>query len=323
MKKKYSRREFIKISGMGLGGLAAAGSIFGFLSKAAAAGNTAASAEILRTPTYCEMCTFKCAGWVYQADGEPWKIIGNEADQHCYGRMCTKGSAGMGAYNDPDRLKTPLIRTQERGKQVFREATWDEALDYIAVGLKKIAKEHGPETVALFTHGSGGSFFKQLLKAYGSDNIAAPSYSNCRGPRKEAYLLTFGDAIDSPENTDMKDSKCIVLIGSHIGENTHSAQVNEFAEAIRNGAGIITVDPRFSVAASKSKYWLPIRPGTDMARLLAWIHVIIEEELYDKDYVNKYATGFDELKEAVKNNTPEWAYPITSIKPGLIRETAG
>jgi thiosulfate reductase/polysulfide reductase chain A len=121
----------------------------------------------------------------------------------------------------------------------------------------------------------------------------------------------------------MKDSKCIVLIGSHIGENTHSAQVNEFAEAIRNGAGIITVDPRFSVAASKSKYWLPIRPGTDMALLLAWIHVIIEEELYDKDYVNKYATGFDELKEAVKNNTPEWAYPITSIKPGLIRETAG
>jgi thiosulfate reductase/polysulfide reductase chain A len=322
MKTKYSRREFIKISGMGLGGLAAAGGMFGFLSKAEAAGDAAASAEILKTPTYCEMCTFKCAGWVYQADGEPWKIIGNEADQHCYGRMCTKGSAGMGAYNDPDRLRTPLIRTKERGNQVFREATWDEALDYIALRLKKIAKEHGPETVALFTHGSGGGFFKQLLKAYGSNNIAAPSYSNCRGPREDAYLLTFGDAINSPENTDMKNSKCIVLIGSHIGENTHSAQVNEFARAIRNGAGIITVDPRFSVAASKSKYWLPIRPGTDMALLLAWIHVIIEEELYDKDYVNRYAVGFDELKESVKNNTPEWAYPITSIKPGLIRETA-
>lgn len=322
MKTKYSRREFIKISGMGLGGLAAAGGMFGFLSKAEAAGDAASTAEILRTPTYCEMCTFKCAGWVYQADRKPWKIIGNEADQHCYGRMCTKGSAGMGAYNDPDRLKTPLIRTQERGKQVFREATWDEALDYIAVRLKKIATEYGPETVALFTHGSGGSFFKQLLKAYGSNNIAAPSYSNCRGPREDAYLLTFGDAINSPENTDMKNSKCIVLIGAHIGENTHSAQVNEFAQAIRNGASIITVDPRFSVAASKSKYWLPIRPGTDMALLLAWIHVIIEEELYDKDYINRYATGFDELKEAVKNNTPEWAYPITSIKPGLIRETA-
>jgi thiosulfate reductase/polysulfide reductase chain A len=324
MNRTYSRRDFIKISGMGLGGLAVGSGLINSASQSAGADSIAAfaSAEISRTPTYCEMCTFKCAGWVYRADGKPWKIIGNEADQHCYGRMCTRGSAGMGAYNDPDRLKVPLIRTKERGKQVFREATWDEAFDYIAASLKKIAKEYGPETVALFTHGSGGSFFKQFLRAYGSDNIAAPSYSNCRGPREEAYLLTFGAPIDSPENTDMRSSKCIVLLGSHIGENTHSAQVNEFARAIRNGASIITVDPRFSVAASKSKYWLPIKPGTDMALLLAWIHVLIEEELYDKEYVEKYTTGFEQLKASVKASTPEWAYPITSIKPGLIRETA-
>lgn len=320
MSKTYTRRDFIRISGMGLGGLALGGSLMNFLAGDNVA--DAAFSDISRTPTYCEMCTFKCAGWVYKADGKPWKIIGNEADQHCYGRMCTKGSAGTGAYNDPDRLRTPLIRTGERGKQVFREATWDEAFAYIAKKLQKIAKEHGPEAVALFTHGSGGSFFKTLLKAYGSTNITAPSYANCRGPREEAYLLTFGDAINSPEKTDMKNSKCVVLLGSHIGENTHSSQVNEFAQAIRNGASIITVDPRFSVAAGKSKYWLPIKPGTDMALLLAWIHVIIDEELYDKDYISRYATGFDKLKEAVKTYTPEWAYPITTIKPNLIRETA-
>ncbi|MCP4146704.1 MAG: molybdopterin-dependent oxidoreductase [bacterium] len=317
MKKKVSRRDFIKISGAGLGGLALASTP---LSPFSSEPGTYSNAS--RTPTYCEMCTFKCAGWVHKSNGKPWKITGNEKDQHSYGRLCTKGSAGLGAYNDPDRLKKPLIRTQERGKQVFKEVSWDEALGYIANKLMEIAKSHGPESVALFTHGSGGSFFKQFLKSYGSTNITAPSYSNCRGPREEAYLLTYGEAINSPEITDMKNSHCIVLMGSHIGENTHSAQVNEFAQALRKGATVITADPRFSVAASKSKYWLPIKPGTDMALLLAWINVIIEEELYDKDYVAKNTTGFEELKKAVKKNTPEWAYPITTIKPRVIRETA-
>ncbi|RJP58789.1 MAG: nitrate reductase [Deltaproteobacteria bacterium] len=321
MKRDFTRREFIKISGMGLGGLAASGSLLKFASDVLGSGN-ASPHKVLRTPTYCEMCTFKCAGWAYRLDGKPWKIIGNENDQHCYGHLCTKGSAGFGAYDDPDRLKTPLIRMQERGKQVFKEVSWDEAFNYIASKLKKIAKEHGPECVALLTHGTGGSFFKTFLQGYGSDNIAAPSYANCRGPREEAYLLTFGDAISTPERTDMRNSKCIVLIGSHIGENTHSSQVYEFGQAVQRGATIITVDPRFSVAASKSKYWLPIKPGTDVALLLAWINVIVEEELYDKEYIKRYAIGFDELRKAVKDDTPEWAYSITTIKPEIIRETA-
>lgn len=120
----------------------------------------------------------------------------------------------------------------------------------------------------------------------------------------------------------MKNSKCIVLIGSHLGENTHSQQVNEFTTAIGNGATVIVADPRFSTAASKAKHWLPIKPGTDIALLLAWINVIINENLYDEDYVARYTKGFEKLKAAVKDNTPEWAYPITSIKPEVIRETA-
>lgn len=319
MSTNFNRREFIKIGGAGLCTVAA-GKAFAGNKKST---DPTKGSKVTKIPTYCEMCTFKCAGYVHLHEGKPWKLTGNSKDQHSYGRLCTKGSAGIGAYSDPDRLKVPLIRTSDsRGKQVFREASWDEALDYIAGKMKDIARQHGPDTLALFTHGTGGSFFKQLLKAYGSRNIAAPSYSNCRGPREEAYLLTYGSAVNSPENTDMKNSKCIVLLGSHIGENTHSAQVNEFAQAIRNGASIITVDPRFSVAAGKSKYWLPVKPGTDMALLLAWIHVIIEEELYDKEYVKNNTTGFDKLKKSVAKNTPEWAYPITSIKPSIIRETA-
>ncbi len=94
------------------------------------------------------------------------------------------------------------------------------------------------------------------------------------------------------------------------------------SDAIDKGAVIITVDPRFSIAAGKSKYWLPIKPATDLALLLTWIYIIISEELYDRKYVEKYTYGFDELKEAVKNYTPEWAYSITTLKPDIIRQTA-
>ena len=325
MARQYSRRDFIKISGLGLGGLALSGGLFKTLgSNLFAPDATAALAGggITRTPTVCEICFWKCAGWVHTRDGQPWKITGNAEDPNCNGRLCPRGTGGLGAYLDEERLRTPLIRTDVRGKQTFREASWDEALNYIAEKMKKIAEEHGPECVALFNHGSGGTFFKHLLQAYGSNNIAAPSYAQCRGPREEAYMLTFGEGIGSPERTDIRNSQCIVLIGSHLGENMHNTQVQEFADAVGNGATVITVDPRFSVAASKSKYWLPIRPSTDLALLLAWIHVIVNEELYDRDFVEKYTVGLDELKASVAQYTPEWAYPITTIEPALIRETA-
>ena len=325
MAKKLNRRDFIKISGAGAGALAVGGKFYSTLANDNSPmypSDINKDGKIEKTSTYCEICFWKCAGWTYTVDGEPWKVVGNDTDPHCKGRFCPRGTGGIGAYYDPDRLKTPLIRTEKRGKQVFREATWDEAFDYIAEKLRKIEKEHGPECVALFTHGSGGSYFKNLLRAYGSNNVAAPSYAQCRGPREEAYILTYGEGVGSPERTDLENAKCIVLIGSHLGENMHNGQVQEFTEAIANGASVITVDPRFSTAASKSKYWLPIKPATDTALLLAWINVIIEEKLYDKDYVEKNTIGLEQLKQHVKDFTPEWAYPITTIKPHIIRETA-
>ena len=285
MLSKINRRDFIKISGATLGGLAVAGGVAKIVQDATA---VEGEQKVTRTPTFCEMCTYQCAGWAYLKDGRPWKLVGNDTDEHCYGRLCTRGSAGFGLYNDPDRLKTPLIRTRARGRQVFREATWDEALSHIAEKMKYLKEKYGPESVALFSHGTGGSWFKTLLKAYGTASFAAPSYANCRGPREEAYIITYGEAVESPERTDMKNSKCVVFIGSHVGENTHSQQVNEFARAMAGGATIIVADPRFSVAASKARYWLPIKPGTDLALLLAWINVIITDNIYDKDYVQRY-----------------------------------
>ena len=318
-----NRRDFIKISGLGIGGILLSGNA-AYRAMAQTFGKEGLGMTSLnRTPTYCEVCFWKCAGWVYKNDeGDIWKIVGNTEDLNCNGRLCPRGTGGVGMYYDGDRLKTPLIREGERGSQYFREATWEEALDKVAEGMKKIAEEHGPECVALFTHGSGGAFFGDLLKAFGSPNIAAPSYAQCRGPREVAFLATYGEGVESPERTDIRDTRCLVLIGSHIGENMHNGQVQEMSDAIDKGASIITVDPRYSTAAGKSKFWLPIKPATDLALLLAWIHVIIEEGWYDKDYIEKYTYGFDLLRDHVKSMTPEWAYGITTIDPYTIRETA-
>ncbi len=317
-----NRRQFIKISLAGAGAMAT-GLTGCSLFRTADDAALLAAAEGIRTPTYCEVCFWKCAGWVYKnADGKIWKIIGNDEDQNSNGRFCPRGTGGVGMYYDEDRLKTPLLRVGERGEQYFRPVSWDEAFDYIAEKMRKIAAEHGPECIALFTHGSGGTYFGDLLRAFGSTNIAAPSYAQCRGPRDVAFFATFGEGVESPEITDIRDTRCLVLIGSHIGENMHNGQVQEMSDAIDKGATIITVDPRFSTAASKSKYWLPIKPATDIALLLAWLNVIIGEERYDKKYVEKYTYGFDALRDHVRNFTPEWAYGITTIDPRLIRETA-
>ncbi len=319
-----TRRDFIRMTAIGAGVLAAGASSFNILKAVSSAEKVKSLAvDLKRTPTYCEICFWKCAGWVYKtSEGKIWKIVGNDEDQHCSGRFCPRGTGGVGMYYDGDRLKKPLIRVEERGKQVFREATWEEALGIVAAGMKEISRKYGPESMALFTHGSGSSYFSTLLKAYGSENIAEPSYAQCRGPRDEAFIATFGEEVYSPEVTDIRDTKCLVLIGSHIGENMHNGQVQEMSDAIDKGATIITVDPRFSTAAGKSKFWLPIKPSTDIALLLAWIHEIIYKEYFDKKYVEKYCTGFDQLKEHVKDFTPDWAYGITTIKPDLIRSTA-
>ncbi|MBE9518000.1 MAG: molybdopterin-dependent oxidoreductase [Bacteroidetes bacterium] len=320
-----SRRDFIRISGLGMGGLTVSASsyaVYKSLSSSPPKG-TELSVDAVRTPTICEICFWKCAGWVYKnEEGKIWKVVGNDEDQHSNGRFCPRGTGGPGMYYDEDRLKTPMIRTEERGKQVFREASWDEAFDYIAGKMRSIAEEHGPECTALLTHGSGGKYFSTLLKAFGSNNIAAPSYAQCRGPREVAYHMTFGEGVGSPERTDIRDTKCLVLIGAHLGENMHNGQVQEMSDAIDKGASIITVDPRFSIAASKSKYWLPIKPATDLALLLAWIHVLIYEERYNKEYVEKHTYGFEQLKAHVLNMTPEWAYGITTLEPDLIRKSA-
>ncbi len=323
-----TRRDFIKISALGAGTLALGAGIsrytFGSTVLDDLLAMTGGGKEKLhRYPTYCEVCFWKCAGWAHVTeDGNIKKITGNYDDPQCNGKLCPRGTGGVGMYNDPDRLKTPLLRVIKDGKQTYREASWDEALDFVATKMSDMKAKYGPESMALFMHGSPANYLTHLMKAYGTGNMAAPSFAQCRGARDVGFEATFGESVSSPEVTDIRDTRCLVLIGSHIGENMHNGQVQEMSQAIDNGAVIITVDPRLSTAASKSKYWLPIKPSTDIALLLAWIHVLIYDDLYNKEYVAANAEGLEELKAHVVSFTPEWAYGITTLKPDLIRSTA-
>ncbi|MGD2118492.1 MAG: molybdopterin-dependent oxidoreductase [Chromatiales bacterium] len=313
------RRSFIKLSGL-FGAGVAAPSIF---LSGCAQKPLPGSGQVRVTPTVCDICFWKCAGLVHTEDGQPWKITGNPDDTHSEGRLCTRGSAGIGAYQDRDRLKQPLLRVgKEQGEQQFKPVSWDEAFDFITKRMQGIAEQHGKDRIALLSHGSGGHHFERLLQAFGSHIYAHPSYAQCRGPREVGFTLTFGESVGSPDRTDMANSRCIVLIGSHIGENLHNSQVQSLSQALDNNATLITVDPRFSVAAGKSRLWLPIRPGTDIALLLAWMNVIINEQLYDQDYVAQYTSGIEQLQQHVQPFNPEWAYLETGLEPELIRETA-
>ena len=195
-----NRRDFIKVSALGLGGIAMSASAINILKAAVPQDLVDSDSDpqkgLKRFPTYCEVCFWKCAGWTHtDEDGKIIKIIGHEADPHCNGRLCPRGTGGIGMYYDKDRLTTPLIREGEPGSQTFRQASWDEALDLIAKKMREIGNKYGPEAMALFNHGSSGHYFGHLMKAFGSTNIVAPSYAQCRGPREVGFTATFGAGI--------------------------------------------------------------------------------------------------------------------------------
>jgi len=318
-----NRRDFIKIAGGGtLAATAGSGLVSNWWGNDPDPVYDPATDGEKVIPTFCELCFWKCGVLAHVKNGRVTKLTGNPEHPLSKGRLCPRGAGGTGMLYDPDRLTKPLIRTKKRGEQAFREASWEEALDLVAEKMLGIRKKYGPEAFALFLHGFGASWFKHLMKAYGSPNMAAPSYAQCRGPREVGFYLTVGNMVGSPEVLDLANSRCMTFIGTHLGENMHNTQVQDFTDAIGRNAGLVVVDPRFSVAASKANYWLPIKAGTDLALILAWMHVIVSEGLYDKDYVKKYTFGFEELEKHLVNKTPEWAYTHTSIKPDLIRETA-
>ena len=312
-----SRRSFLKCAAFTVGCTVLADTPF---VKATA---KLAGKDVRHTPSFCEICFWKCGLVARVEDGKVVKLEGNGANPQSRGKLCARGQGGIGLLYDKDRLKTPLIRTGERGDGKYKKVSWDEAYTYIADKMNTIKEKYGPESMALFAHGTGGGYMANFIEAYGSPNECHPSYAQCKGAREVGFSLTFGQGpASSSERADMSESKVIALFGTHLGENMHNSHVQDFTEGLGSGAKLIVIDPRFSTAASKASMWLPIKPGTDLALILAWTNIIISEGWYDKEYIEKYANGFEELKESVKGYSAAWAAKKTDLPEEQILEAA-
>jgi len=275
------------------------------------------------TYNYCDMCPWRCGILVQTVGGRVRKIDGNPGDPKSRGKLCARGQAGVSFLYDPDRLKRPQIRVGARGEGKFRDVSWEEALDHSAGKLLAIREQYGPEAVAFLGHTSGDFWFVDYLpQAWGSPNAAKPSTSLCTSPREEAAILTYGRGIGNHEPVDWDEARCIVLIGSHIGEDARNTMMQDLARARARGAALIVVDPRYSSAAMKADTWLPIKPGTDTALLLAWMNVLIADGLVDRPFLEKWSVGFQPLATHVAPLTPEWAAPITDLPAERIRDSA-
>lgn len=319
MSAKISRRDWLRRSSVAGAAVTAAGT-----ASAGPEGRPGwqGASRVRQIATNCEMCFWRCGVLADVRDGKVVKLQGNPDHPLTQGRLCARGNAGTQLLYDPDRLKRPMLRTGARGEGRFQEISWDQALDFLASRLTELKHKHGAESVACFPHGVASTFFGAVMRAFGTPNSAEPAFSQCRGPREVGYALTFGSGLGSPEPVDLEEARLIVLIGSHIGENVFTSQVTAFSTALSRGAKLIVVDPRFSMAASKADWWLPIRPGTDIALLLAWMNLLIGQGAYDKEYIAQYAQGLPELTAHVREFTPEWAEGITEIPAAQIRETA-
>lgn len=326
-KLKMTRRGFLKSSAFGAGALVLADrtiqTVANQLQKLGVTVPWYRKGKVKTTYNYCDVCPWRCGIIVQSVNGRVFKIDGNPKDPKSRGMLCARGQGGVSALYDPDRLKQPMIRTGQRGEGKFKTVTWEEALDYSAQQMKAIKEKYGPESVAFFGHTTGDFWFTDYLsQAFGSVNSAKPSVSMCTAPREEAAIITFGKSIGNHEPVDWDNTRCVVLLGTHIGEDARNTMMQDLANARANGARLVVVDPRYSSVAMKADFWLPIKPGTDTALLLAWINVLITEKLVDAEYIAKWTVGFEQLAAHVKAFTPEWAAPITDLSADKIRATA-
>ena len=260
----------------------------------------------------CFMCTVRCPIRVLVENDDVKWIEGNPHVPGIEGALCAKGSAGLALLHDEERPQYPMIRTGPRGSGQWRQATWNEALDYVGERLKEIIKNHGGQSVVfgertnLNTHIS-----KTFMKAIGSPNHFTHD-ALCKGSVNTAFRSLTGYT-DAQVGVDYANTKYIVMYGRNLFESLEIKAINNLLDAMEKGAKLIYIDPRVSVTATKADRYLMIRPGADLALNYALIHTILKERLHDMPYVRRWVKGLKELEAFVEPYTPEWAAGETGI----------
>jgi len=268
----------------------------------------------------CTICDpeSQCGLDVYVRAGKIIKIEGTTENPHNEGTLCSKGSALREYVYHKDRIRTPLKRVGPRGTGKFQPVSWNEALKTITDNLKQIKKNSGPESVAFF---SGYSFWyrdflHRLAYLFGSPNVLTNA-SVCHISMIMSQILLYG----IPCGPDIKNTKCLLVWGTN-PFHSRTDIARHVLDAKERGTRIIAVDPRYSPVAAHADLHLQLKPGSDGALALAIAHVIINEGLYDQEFITDYAYGFDEYQEYVQEFSPEKGEELTAVPAEKIRAAA-
>jgi len=263
-----------------------------------------------------------CALLVGVKDNEIVKVKGDPDGFLNRGYVCPKGIASPDRLTHPDRLRHPLKRTGKRGEGKWEQISWEKALNYTADNLNKIRDEHGARSIAFgvgMPKGLEHFVLIRLANLFGSPNVIA-SQDVCHAPREITGVHTCGFY---PVADFHHKSKLVLLWASNITSTNEEGEIcSLLLDQLKDGTELVIIDPRKIDLTSKASKWLQIRPGTDNALALALLNVIIEESLYDKEFVENWTYGFEDLADHVKQYTPEKVAEITWIPAELIRETA-
>ena len=249
--------------------------------------------------TACRACIANCGVIATVKDGRVIKLRGNPQDPMSKGRMCAKGLAGIQALYHPNRNKYPMKRVGERGSGLWKRISWDEAIDTIAQKLMQTREKYGAECVFASTGGGGNPEIWSIARfcnIFGTPNWFEPGCAQCYLPRVLAYTMLYGGVDPSiadsnalelyfPDDTPIK---ALVLWGTDPSYSCPASGGGMVADLRAKGVKTVVIDPRFTPDAAKADVWLPIRPGSDVALQLSWIRYIIENKLYDEEFVTKW-----------------------------------
>jgi anaerobic selenocysteine-containing dehydrogenase len=277
-----------------------------------------------KVPGMCQLCSTICGIIGHVKDGRIIKLEGNPNDPNSRGKLCARGQAGLNHQYHPERLLYPLRRIGNRGEGKWKRVSWEEALTEIADRLKKTRESGHPEKFA-FHQGRQRSkdALKRFLDAFGTKTQLSHR-SLCSGNRRAANLSFLWES--DWDLNDVENSKYILNFGSNAFE-AHQGHI-PFANRIQNGrynngAKMVTFDVRLSNTAGASDEWFAPFPGTDGAVALAMSNAILAAGAYDETFINTWTTSsVDELKEHLKDNTPEWAEKVSGVPAADIRRVA-
>ncbi len=285
----------------------------------------------------CPYCGVGCLLTYNVKDNEILYIEGNPGPAN-QGRLCIKGRYGFDYVKHPHRLLRPLIRRKDMPKttdmrdfdpanrlQYFREADWDEALDFAARGLRRIRDDIGSQSLAGFGSAKGSNeeayLFQKLVRTgFGTNNVDHCTRL-CHASSVAALLEMIGSGAVSNPVADVSAAEVIVVIGANAAWN-HPVAATFFKNAAKEGKTLIVMDPRATPLARHAHYFLQFKPDTDVALLNAMMHTIIAEDLIDTDFIATRTEGYAELKTHLKDFSPERMERVCGIDADRIRNIA-